>query len=211
MIATVVVALQIALAVDRAAELTGKHDDRVVQQTALFQVAQQRRGRLVDVEALAPQLLRQNRVVIPAPVKDLDEAHTAFDHPPGEQAVAGKGSVLVDFRSVQVHDVLRFSGDVRQFGNGRLHAEGHFLLGDGGLNLGIADLGEVLSVQLAQRVEHPAADAGVDAAGIRQKQDRISRQFETRRPDVWTAESRFPTGGCRVPERFACRRSSRPR
>ena len=101
MIAAVIVAFQVALAVDRTTEFAGKDHDRVVEQPTLFQVPQQRRGRLVDIEALARQLLRQNRVVIPPAVKDLDEAHAAFDHPPGEQAVAGKGAVLVDFRSVR--------------------------------------------------------------------------------------------------------------
>ena len=47
--------------------------------------------------------------------------------------------------------------------------------GVGGLDLGIADPGEVLPVQPAQGVEHPAADAVVDAAGIRQEEDRVSR------------------------------------
>ena len=48
----------------------------------------------------ARQLLRQNGVVIPPPVKDLDESHATFDHPPSKQAVTGKGPVLVNFWSV---------------------------------------------------------------------------------------------------------------
>jgi hypothetical protein len=99
-VAAVIVAFQFALAINGAAEFAGKDDDRFVQQPVLLQVPQKRSGRLVDVKALPPQLLRQNGVVIPAAVEDLDESHAAFDHPPGEQAVAGKGPVLVDFRSV---------------------------------------------------------------------------------------------------------------
>ena len=169
MVATVIVAFKVALAVDRTAELARKDHDGIVKQTALFQVLQECCGRLVDIEALAAQLLRQNGVVIPASVKNLDESHAAFDHAPCEQAVAGKGPVLFDFRAVQVHDVLRFAGDIGQFGNGSLHAEGQFLLGDGGLNLGIADLGEVFLVQLAQGVEHPAPDAASMPLGLDRK------------------------------------------
>ena len=87
-------------------------------------------------------------MVVPAAVEELDEAHVALGHPAGEQAVAGERAALVHLRPVQVEDVLRLAGEVGQFGHRGLHAEGHFLLGDRGLNLGVADLVEVLSVQL---------------------------------------------------------------
>ena len=70
--------------------------------------------------------------------------------------------------------MFRFTGNVRKFRNGRLHAESQFLLGNRGLNLGISDFGEVLPVQLAHGVEHPAPDILVDAAGIRQEEDWIA-------------------------------------
>ena len=57
MVAAVVVGRQLALAVDRAAELAAPDDQRVVEQAALLQVVDQRGGRLVGVLALAGDLL----------------------------------------------------------------------------------------------------------------------------------------------------------
>ena len=53
MVAAVVVRGQLALAVDRAAELAAPDDERVVEQAALLQVLDQRGGGLVGVAALA--------------------------------------------------------------------------------------------------------------------------------------------------------------
>ena len=80
-----------------AAELGGPDDQRVVEQPALLEIGEQRRGRLVEDRAV-DVVLRLERLV-PVPVADafahrvgaveeLHEADAAFDQPPGEQAVA---------------------------------------------------------------------------------------------------------------------------
>ena len=54
MIAAVVVCRQLALAIDRAAELAAPDDQRVVQQAALLQILNQRRRRLIGVAGTEP-------------------------------------------------------------------------------------------------------------------------------------------------------------
>ena len=51
-IAAVVVRRQLALRIDRAAEFAAPDDQRVVEQPALLQILNQRRGRLIGVAAL---------------------------------------------------------------------------------------------------------------------------------------------------------------
>ena len=83
-----------------------------------------------DLEALAGQLLGQNRVVIPAPVKQLDKPHSAFGQAAGQQAVGGEGSGLFGVRAVEVEDVVGFVAEVGDFRYAGLHPVGHFALGD---------------------------------------------------------------------------------
>ena len=61
MVAAVVVGRELALAVDRAAELAAPDDQRVVEQAALLQVLTSAARRLVGVAALAGDLLGQVR------------------------------------------------------------------------------------------------------------------------------------------------------
>ena len=89
-VAAIVVASQLALAVDRAAELAAPDDQRVVEQPALLEVGDQRECRLVDVAALPRQVAGQIAVLIPAAVKDLDEPHVALGQSAGQQAAASE-------------------------------------------------------------------------------------------------------------------------
>ena len=82
----------------RAAEFAAPDDQRRIQQAALFQVLDQPREGAVDLLNLD----RQNRwdvfagadaMVVPAPVVELNEAHTAFDEPPSQQAIVGEGRI----------------------------------------------------------------------------------------------------------------------
>ena len=78
----------------RAAELATPDHDRVVEQSALFQVTDRaRRWGWSIVKAFCGQVCFQcfgwSAVVIPVGVVELHEPHAAFDQPPGQQAVAG--------------------------------------------------------------------------------------------------------------------------
>ena len=62
-------------------------------------------------------------------MEELDEADAGFRKTAGEQAVVGEG-FLAGLGAVEFLDVLRLVGDVHDFRDFRLHAEGHFVLGD---------------------------------------------------------------------------------
>ena len=53
MVAAVVVPIRIALRVSRTSEFSRKHDERIIQQTTLFEVPQQTRNRLIDIPGLS--------------------------------------------------------------------------------------------------------------------------------------------------------------
>src|SRR5262245_4504441 len=95
MIAAVIGCRQRALAVHGAAELASPDDERVVEQAALLEILDERRGRLIDVEALAANLPRQIAVLVPAAMHELNEADAALDHAARQEAVAGKAAVVV--------------------------------------------------------------------------------------------------------------------
>ena len=105
-------------------------------------------------------------MMIPSPMEKLNEADVTFSHAPGEEAVPRIGSRFGYFRSVHFEDVLRFFRDVRQFGYGFLHAECHFLLSDGGLDLGVSDFLLMLGVDLPQGIEHPPSYVRINSLGV---------------------------------------------
>ena len=65
-VAAVILRRQGALAIDRPAELAAPDDQRIVEQAALLQVGDQRRGGLIGVAALAGDLLGEIGVLVPA-------------------------------------------------------------------------------------------------------------------------------------------------
>ena len=177
MVAAVVRFRQLALAVDRAAELAAPDDQRVVQQPALLQIADQRRRRLIGVAALEREIARQIVVLVPAAMIELDEAHVALGQPAREQAIRREGAGLPRFRTVHLERAVRFlrqdpSGPARRSACGTPSRTG-----DARLDLRIAVLLGVLAIQLRHAVEHPAA----------------------RRPRDASASSRYSTGS--LPER----------
>ena len=93
-------------------------------------------------------------VLIPAGVHELDEADAALDQAAGHQAVAGEGARFVDLRAVEVESGLRLAGDVGQLRHAGLHPVGHFVLGDAGGDLGVADVVELALVESRDVVEH---------------------------------------------------------
>ena len=106
MVAAVVGRGELALRVDRPAELAAPDDQRVVEQAALLQVLDQGGRGLVGVVALAADLLGQVAVLVPAHVIELDESHAALGQPAGQQAIGGVAAGLVHVGAVQVEDRL---------------------------------------------------------------------------------------------------------
>src|SRR5262249_15236345 len=95
MIAAVVVARQLALAVDRPAELAAPDHQRIVEQAALFQVGDEPVADLIDVAALGGQVASNVEMLVPAPVEDLHEAHVALDQAAGQEAAGGERTRLM--------------------------------------------------------------------------------------------------------------------
>ena len=110
------------MAVHGSAELASPDDECFVKQTSRFQILDERRGGLVDVSALAANLVGKVAVLVPTSVHELHEPHSALDHPPREEAVAREtavGAVVVD--AVEFLDRLRLVRQIREVGNGCLH------------------------------------------------------------------------------------------
>ena len=137
-VAAVVVAGQLALAVDRAAELAAPDDQRVVEQAALLEVGDQGVAGLVDVLALGGQVAGEVAVLVPAAVEDLHEPDVALGQPAGQQAAARRTCPgLWTSGPYMSRMCLRLARDVDQLGDRGLHPEGHLVLGDAGLGLGV--------------------------------------------------------------------------
>ncbi len=77
-IAAVVVCRHFALAIIGAAEFAAPDHERLVEQPALFEVGNERRGGTVHVHGLAGHFIRQVAVLVPSLVVKLDEAHPAL-------------------------------------------------------------------------------------------------------------------------------------
>ncbi len=100
MVAAVVVSLEIALAVGGAAKFTSPEDERFVEESTHFEVADERCGWLIGVSALFADLFGEITVLIPAHVEELDEANPAFGEAAGLQAVGGVGAGLGHVRAI---------------------------------------------------------------------------------------------------------------
>ena len=66
---------------------------------------------------------------VPAPIKELNEAHVVLQQTPGEQAVVRKGSSAW-FRAVAFKRGGILVGQIHHLGSRNLHPEGQFVLGD---------------------------------------------------------------------------------
>ena len=80
MIATIIVVRKRALRIDCTSELAPKNNQRIFEQSALFQIHHKRRTRLIHILALSADLLGKIAVLIPATVHKLDKSHSALHH-----------------------------------------------------------------------------------------------------------------------------------
>ena len=153
----VVVATIAALRERRAAKLAGPNHERLLQQAARLEVAQEPCNRLVGGASVVAVVFLQPTVGVPAVVAtdawagQLDEPHTFLHQPTGHQALHPKrASVLVlGLEPVQPTRGPGLAPDVYQLRHGGLHAVRHFIVGDGRLKF----------VHVAQPVEHTAVES----------------------------------------------------
>ena len=118
MIAPVIGLGQRALRIDGATEFSTPDDQRVVEHPSLFQIHNQRGGRLISVLGLFRDvLLRQVPVLIPAAMEELNEADSAFGQPPRQNAIEGERARLARVGAVTLERLFRFFRQIGQFGH----------------------------------------------------------------------------------------------
>src|SRR5436190_12668762 len=71
----------------RAAKFAAPDDQRLIEQTALLEVFEQRRARLIRIKAILLEIFDQVAVLVPGFVEELNVTHAALDQPPREKAV----------------------------------------------------------------------------------------------------------------------------
>ena len=165
MVASVILARELALAVDGAAEFAAEDNERVVQQAALLEIFHQGGGRLISVDALVFDLRRQRAVLIPAAVENLHHAHAPLHQPPRKQCRMGVGAGLGGVRVVHL-SVALLAVEISEVRHARLHTKSHLVLRNARLCFGIAKALEGLFVQLTERIQHRAFIAGIHAGGF---------------------------------------------
>ena len=145
----------------------------------MFEVLKKGGAGLIDIVSLAPKLFWQPAVVVPATVEELNEANIALDKSSREEAVAGKGTGFPNLGSVEIEDVLRFTGKVGKFRHGHLHSESHLLLGDGCLNLWVAHFFHVLLIHLGDEIEHLASGGAGNTGRVGEEEDGVAGGLES--------------------------------
>ena len=158
--------VDIALDERSAAKLSAPDDEGVIEEAALFEILHEGGGRLVGVAALIIELGGEGSMLIPPCVHELDKTGSSFDEATGEEAIPGEAAGFVDLWAVEIEDGFGLAGDVRQLRDGSLHAIGHLVLCDAGLNLGVADLRVFFLIQGGDAIEHVSSLGGVDALWI---------------------------------------------
>ena len=111
-------------------------------------------------------------MLIPTRVHQLDETSATLDESTSQKTVPRKGSTLVNTRSIQVKNVLRFIRDISQFGNARLHSIGHLVLRDTGRYFRITNRCQFLLIERRDAIEHLAPQLVTHPLGILQIQHR---------------------------------------
>src|SRR5262245_51373358 len=102
-------------------------------------------------------------------MKELHEANTPLDEPSCEQAVVRK-RCLTRLGPIELERFRRLSLQIHQLRDAGLHAEGHLVLGYAGGDLGIVDIGKLLTVERLNRVEQAAAVGAGNTGRIGKKE-----------------------------------------
>ena len=160
-----------------AAELSAPHDQRVLEQTALFEVAQQGGGGLVEHGTVLGVLLVQHLVSVPVAdafaaslvgtVEKLHKAHAFFEQAASEDTVLGKAGLdgvggIVG--AVGLEGAGFLGGKIADFGHAELHARGELIAGNAGGQLGVAwEFFQVPLVQALKKIARGKVGLGTDA------------------------------------------------
>src|SRR5215510_7708059 len=168
MIAPVICLGQPALRINGATEFTAPDDQRVVEHPSLFQIHNQRGGRLISILSLFRDVFRQIPMLVPAPMEELNETDSAFGQPTRQNAIERERAWGPRVWAVTLERLLRFLRQVGQFGYRRLHSIRHLILRHARQDFGVSILTRVDLIQLGQVIEETAANFFAHARRIRQ-------------------------------------------
>src|SRR5262245_44896409 len=178
MVTPVIVRRELALAVDRSPEFAAPYHQRVLEQASLFQIFDERRRRLIRVAALPLELFGQVLMLIPAAVKELNEANSALSKPAREDAVRSVRSGLARISPVANKSFLRLFGEVSQLRHRGLHTVSHLVLRHPRGDLRVGQFLQLVLVQLGQVVQKPSSHLAADARWVGQVEHRLTARAE---------------------------------
>ena len=139
----------------QAAELSAPKDQGAVEKAALLQVPQQGGDGLVRAAASGPQVRRKRCVVVPDLAVDveLDEADSALDKPPGDQASPAVRIGRLLANSVHLLSCQGLLRKVHGIACRQLHARRQLVAGNSRVEVGLAGPLELVDpVQPSQEV-----------------------------------------------------------
>ena len=162
-----------ALAVYGATELAAPNDEGVVKEASLFEIGDESGGGLVGFFATLRELFGEAAVGVPTAVEELHEADAAFAEAAGHEGVVSVGAGRAGLFAVELEGAVWFARNVGEFGDGHLHAEGHFVLRDAGLNFRVVKFLMMDLIQGANVVERFAAKITADSFRVIEVKNRI--------------------------------------
>jgi hypothetical protein len=188
----------------RAAEFAAPDDERIVEQTTLAEVADERGHRPVGAghllrQAVTDILARSGAMEVPAPVEELHEAHPLLEQAAAEQAVVGKAGLARAWRRrPRAPTPARAkcpSPRARWPACGTPARTARC-----GSRLRVAELAGLPFVEIAQRVEGVATHGAVDAGRIADVEHRVAlgaalHALEHRRQNP-VPQTAWPALGC---------------
>ena len=113
-------------------------------------------------------------MLVPTSVEELDKADIPFRHAAGKEAVVGKCARLPGVFTIELESTFGLLGKIGNFRCSGLHAEGHFVLGDAGLDFRVASGGKLELIEGSKVIELSPAVFPGDAWGIFQVEDGVA-------------------------------------
>src|SRR6266850_3826508 len=144
----------------RPAELSAPNDQCIIEHSALLKVLDQGGAGAVGLfglpnESVANVVLTIVAMLVPTPMKELDEPGAALEQTAREQAVVGEGD-FAGLCSIKLVNMLWLLLYMHYFRNARLHPISQLILGNARQRLGVANLAQLHLVEIADRVQRAA-------------------------------------------------------
>jgi hypothetical protein len=193
MVATYLSGARIILNDRQSSHFAAPMHDRRIEQAPLPQIAHERGGGLVNFPARTREPSANRIVMVPPLVfgKDLNESHTAFDQPPGDQAtgaIVGSRSIV---QTVQTPGFGCLAAQIERVRSGGLHAGGQRETRDPRLQIQLAGMIRQMSlVQAAQVIQIAILGCALETRrGSQIKDARLPRAYnrsliERRQPAI---------------------------